>query len=209
MTNLLIGLIALALGLLLCFRGAIMARILLAIWGALAGFWFGAAIAAGLTGEPFLGDAWGWIMAIATAVILALLAYWFYVLAVVIWLGSLGFGLGVALANALGAADTTVSTIVGLVVAVLLVVLALALRLPAALLVVLTALTGASLTLGGVLILLGEAPAGPELEQIAWPDQWWWTVVYVVLVVLGILAQARRPEIRRARSYWRRPRARA
>src|SRR5699024_2133789 len=110
--------------------------------------------------------------AIAGAVLFALLAYWFYVLAVIIWLGSLGFALAVALANSLGASET-VALVVGLVAAVGLAVLGLVLRLPAMLLAALTALAGAWLTLSGVLMLIGQAPAGPALEQITWPDQWW------------------------------------
>ena len=199
----LIGLLALALGALLCFRGSSLARLLLALWGAFIGFNLGAWLAAGLTGQPFLGDAWGWVCAIVTAVLFALLAYWFYVLAVIIWLGSLGFWLGVALANALGA-DAELSALVGLIAGVLLVVLGLALRLPAMLLSVLTALAGAGLILGGVLLLVGEAPAGPSLGEITWPQEWWWTALYLVLALAGIIVQGRSRSRRRARAHWQR-----
>ncbi len=199
----LIGLLALALGALLCFRGASLARLLLALWGAFIGFNLGAWLAAGLTGQPFLGDAWGWVCAIVTAVLFALLAYWFYVLAVIIWLGSLGFGLGVALANALGATEQ-LSALVGLIAGVLLVVLGLALRLPAMLLSVLTALAGAGLILSGVLLLVGSTPAGPSLSEITWPREWWWTVLYLVLALAGIIVQGRSSGRRRARAHWQR-----
>lgn len=201
MVNLLIGLLALALGVLLCFRGSALARVLLALWGAFVGFNLGGAIAAGLTDTTFLGDAWGWVAAIATAVLLALAAWWFYVLAVIIWLGSLGFSLGLALANSLGSGDL-VGFIVGLIAGVLLAVVGLALRLPAMLLAVLTALAGAWLILIAVLILIGEAPAGPAAEEITWPDQWWWTVLYVVLALAGIVVQGRSRARRGGRPQW-------
>lgn len=203
MANLLIGLLGLALGALLCFRGGSLARILLALWGAFVGFSLGASLAAELTDQPFLGDAWGWIAAIAAAVLLALAAYWFYVLAVLIWLGSLGFALGAALANSLGASEVA-AMVVGLIAGLVLAVVGLALRLPAVLLIALTALAGAALILVSVLILIGEAPAGPALEEIAWPDQWWWTVLYIVVAVAGIVVQGRSRVRRGGRAQWQR-----
>ena len=201
--QLLVTLLGIALGLLLCFRGASFARILLALWGGFIGFNLGGALAAGLTGQPFLSDAWGWVCALATAVLLALLAYWFYVLAVIIWLGSLGFGLGVALANSLGATEGA-AVVAGFVAGVLLAILGLALRLPSLLLSVLTALAGAGLILSGVLVLVGQAPSGPSLEEITWPQEWWWTVLYLALALAGIIVQGRSRGRRHARPQWQR-----
>lgn len=201
--NLLIGLLALALGLLLCFRGSALARVLLALWGAFVGFGIGASVVAGVTDQPYLDGAWGWVGAIAGAILFALLAYWFYVLAVIIWLGSLGFALAVALANSLGAGETAI-LVIGVVAAVALAVIGLALRLPAILLAVLTALAGAGLILGAVLLLIGQAPAGPVLEEITWPDQWWWTVLYLALAVAGIVVQGRTRARRDAQAHWQR-----
>lgn len=201
--DVLIGVLAVALGLLLCFRGSALARVLLALWGSFVGFWLGAAAVAASTDQPALDGLWGWVGAIVGAVLLALLAYWFYVLAVIIWLGSLGFALATALAHTLGASDLW-AMVIGAVAAVALAVLGLVLRLPAMLLAVLTALAGASLTLGGVLILIGQAPAGPAPAEIAWPEQWWWTALYLVLAAAGIITQGRTRARRDARTHWQR-----
>ena len=54
MQGLLIGLVAVVSGGALCFRGYAALRVVIAVWGAFAGFILGAGVIAGATGEGLL-----------------------------------------------------------------------------------------------------------------------------------------------------------
>lgn len=203
MGTLVIGLVTTAVGALFCFRGGLALRVLLALWGALAGFWLGAALAAGLTGEPVLSGPLGWVAAVLGAIVAGGLAYGFYVLAVVIGFGGVGAALGGALAAAFGATGGAVS-LAAAAGAVALVVVALATNLPFALLVWWSALGGAAALTTGLALLLGVVDPGADAEAIeaALGGQWWWTAVYLALVVAGLVVQFRGARVD-ARSQWR------
>src|SRR5690625_614638 len=64
MSDVVVGGLALLLGLLLCFRGSGALRILLALWGAFIGFGVGAVAVVQLTGQEYLGTVAGWAGAI-------------------------------------------------------------------------------------------------------------------------------------------------
>lgn len=78
MTNLVFGLLAIVVGLILCLRGQWALRILIAIWGAFVGFTVGASLVSGITGQGFLDTVWGWIAGVVVGLIFAALAYLYY-----------------------------------------------------------------------------------------------------------------------------------
>jgi type II secretory pathway component PulK len=73
--------------------------------------------------------------------------------------------------------------------------------LPMALLTVLTALGGASVTVAGVMLLFGVVSVG-DFDSAATTqtldDQWWWYVLYLGLAVAGMIAQLRSTQSLRA-----------
>ncbi|PYG01875.1 hypothetical protein SAMN05216184_101340 [Georgenia satyanarayanai] len=193
MTEVITGVLAVLLGLLLCFRGSGALRILLALWGAFIGFGLGAVAVTQLTGQEYLGTVAGWAGAIVGALVLAALAYLFYAVAVILGFGAMGFVLGQTVAAAVGAEQPWVLTTAGLVVGVVLALLAIVTNLPELVLIVLSAFAGASITVAGLMVLLDmldvESLVGAELSPAHHPA---WYVGHLVLAAVGILVQLRR-----------------
>lgn len=192
--DILFGILAILVGAAFCFRGYLMMRLIIPIWGALAGFTLGAGIiSAGDDG--FLKTGLSWAVGFGFAVVFGALAYFYYEFSVLLTMASVGFVLGVALMSALGVTWTWLLVLVGIVVGVLLAGLAILGELPMILLTLLSAMAGAALMLGGVALLLDTV----QLEQIG--DNAtitdtvnggpWWFIIFGGLTVLGIIFQIR------------------
>ncbi|AUH68590.1 DUF4203 domain-containing protein [Gordonia sp. PS3] len=194
MSSILIGFIAIIIGILFCFRGVVAMRVVIAVWGAFVGLNLGAGLVSAVTGDGFFSTAVGWIVGIAVAILFALLAYLYYAVAVTLAMASIGFVLGTALMAAIGVTWNWVIIVVGVLVGILLAVAAIALNLPALLLVVLSALGGATAIVGGLMLLtstiaLDDFSRASVTSTIG--HHWWWYAAYIVLVIAGVVAQAR------------------
>lgn len=194
MNSILIGILAIVVGLVFCFRGVVAMRIVITIWGAFVGLNLGAGIVSALTGDGFLSSFLGWIVGILIAVVFALLAYLYYSVAVILAMASIGFVVGSAVMAAIGVTWNWVIVLVGVAVGVLLAIAAIALNLPAILLVVLSAFGGSTAVVGGLMLITTTI----ELDDFTRANVtstinhgWWWYVIYIVLVVWGIIAQSR------------------
>jgi hypothetical protein len=172
-----LGVVAIAAGALFCFRGYLAFRVVIPVWGAFVGFGTGAGAVASITGDGFLATGFAWTVGVAGAVVFALLAYFFYEVAITIAMVSIGFALGTSAMVALGVRWTWLVVLAGVVVGALLAVLAIAADLPMALLVVLSALGGASAITSGVMLLAGTIDTrdfdDDHLSARA-GDHWWW-----------------------------------
>lgn len=80
MQDLILGLAAIVAGALFCFAGYLAFRLIIPLWGALAGFAFGAGLVSSITGDGFLRTLLGWGVGLACALAFALVAWWWYVL---------------------------------------------------------------------------------------------------------------------------------
>lgn len=206
MSDVVVGALAVLLGLLLCFRGSGALRVLLAVWGAFIGFGIGAVTVVQLTGQEYLGTVTGWVAAVVGAVLFGALAYLFYAVAVVLGFGAMGFVLGQTVASAVGAEEPWVLIMVGLVGGVVLALLAIATNLPELVLIVVSAFAGASITIAGLMLLLGmldvESLVGADVSLAGRPA---WYVADLVLAVVGILVQlrhSRRRNLATVRQSW-------
>jgi hypothetical protein len=205
MSDIVVGVIALSVGALLCFRGYAATRAVLAALGALAGFGLGAGLVAVLTGRAPLDGVLGWVGALVGAIVLGSLAYAFYRVAVMLGMASIGFSVGAGAMLALGVQRSWLVLLVGAAVGLLLGVLTLVGNLPAGILVVLTALSGASLTLSGAMVLVGAASAKALLAGQAVPRSGpWWIAADVLLVGLGVAAQLKDLSRAPLREHWTR-----
>lgn len=195
-----VGALAVVVGLLLCFSGYAALRLVIAVWGAFAGFVLGAGLVATWTGEGFLATVLGWGVGAGLALVFGLIAYLYYAVSVVIGMGAIGFSLGSTLMVALGISWTWVVVLVGLAAGVLLALLAIVGDLPMVILAIFGAFAGASVTIIGVLLLVGTLDRGalvsPETTATLELD-WWWSAAYLVLAVSGLVAQLRSVEARR------------
>ncbi|GAB2650403.1 DUF4203 domain-containing protein [Prescottella soli] len=194
MSDIVIGILAIVVGAVFCFRGVPAMRFVIALWGAFAGLNLGAGLVSAITGDNYLGTVLGWIVGVLVAVLFSVLAYLYYAVAVTLMMASVGFALGTAATVAVGVTWDWVIVTVGVILGVALAVLTLAVDLPAALLVVVSVLGGAVAIVGGAMLLTGVLDTADfddtsTTETIG--DGWWWYALYLVLVVAGMVAQLR------------------
>ena len=116
------GLIGILFGLVVCFAGYRLFLVLLPIWGFIFGLAFGAQTMQALFGVGFLATVTSWVVGFIVGGVFAVLSYLFYMLAVAIIAGSLGYSIGVGLLLAIGMQMNFIVWLVGIVVAVVLVV---------------------------------------------------------------------------------------
>lgn len=211
MKDILIGLLAVVIGALFCFRGYAAMRVVIPVWGAFIGFLVGAAIAASIDNEGLLSTVLGWILGLLFAVVLGSLAYLYYEVSVTIALGAAGFVLGTGAMAALGVDWSWVQVLVGIALGLALAAVAIIADLPALLLVVVTAFAGAATIVAGAMLLAGTIELaeldGTTTETLDIGP--WWYVLEVGLAVAGIVAQSRDATRRRLEEAWRQPEWRA
>jgi hypothetical protein len=189
-----VGLLAIAVGALFCFRGFMTMRVVIPIWGAFTGFFVGAGLVSSFTDDGFLGSTLAWLVGIAVAVVFGAIAYLYYEISVMIAMGAIGFSIGTTVMVAVGVSWSWLIVLVGVVFGGLLAFAAIVADLPTVLLVVLTALGGASIIVFGVMLLAGVIDTA-DVESVATTkeleDDWWWYGLYVVLAIVGGVAQFR------------------
>jgi hypothetical protein len=208
MQDVIVGLLAIAVGALFCFRGYLAMRIIIPIWGGFAGFMLGAGLVASFEDAGFLRSAVAWVVGIAVALLFAVCAYLYYEISVAIAMAAIGFTLGTSIMVALGVTWSWVIILVGVFLAIVLAIIAIGGDVPMLLLTFLTALAGASTIVAGAMLLTGAVNTN-EFESVSTTerldDDWWWYVIYAVLAVAGIVAQLadRNRRVGSVRESWR------
>ncbi len=187
-----LGLITIVFGAVVGLAGYQLYRILLPIWGFVAGFVWGAHLVDLALGEGFLTTITGWGAGIILGVAGALLAYAFYQAAVAILAGLLGFYVAYGVMLQFGAEVGMLTTLVALLAAAAVGSLVVYFRIPKALLMVLTALSGAAAVMGGVLVMSGQiAPSalGARVVGDIMSGSALWSGTWAILAVLGTASQ--------------------
>ena len=100
--GLLLGALAVGIGLALAFWGFRVFLILLPIWGFFAGFLLGANGVEFIFGDAFLATATGWVVGFLLGLLFAVLAYLYYFVAVILLGGALGYQLTIGLLQWIG-----------------------------------------------------------------------------------------------------------
>src|SRR6266568_4090057 len=135
-----VGILALLIGIAFCFAGYRFFRILIALWGFFAGFLLTAQAFTASSGGHFLVSAAGLIIALIVGLVVAALAYYLYVAAVVILSASVGFWIGTGLMAAVGyGSHGALALLVGVICAIVLAILTLTLNLTRLLIIIITA----------------------------------------------------------------------
>jgi hypothetical protein len=192
MADVLAGILIVLIGAVFCFRGYLAMRFVLPVWGLLVGFSVGAGLIAAITGDGFLSTAIGWIVGIVLALIFAALSYLYYEVAVILSLGFVGFTITAAVMAAIGISWSWLIFIVGVAVGLVVALAALVLQLPMVLLVVLTALGGASAMVSGLLLVFNRLDL-EDFDNATITDNLdgrpLWTAIWIVLAIAGAVAQ--------------------
>lgn len=200
MTDLVLGLIAIVVGLIFCFAGSSLMRFVITLWGALVGFGLGAGLVSQNTGDHLLATALAWTVGLVLALVFAVLAYLYYAVAVVLAMGGVGFALGGSLLAAIGVTWNWLIVLAAVAVGIVFALVAIIGDLPLVLLQVLSAIGGAAVAVSGLMLLVGAVDSdtfteGGFLAMVR--EDWWWWLVYLVVAILGILAQGRAADAHR------------
>jgi hypothetical protein len=186
-------LIALLIGIAVCFNGYRWFLIILPIAGFVFGFGLGAQTLQALFGIGFLATATSWIVGFFVGLVFAVLSYLFYIVGVALVTGSWGYGLGVGLMGLIGLGTGLISWLVGMVFGVVVALLALGLNIQKWIIIAVTSFSGSGVIVGTLLFVLGKinpADLGTSAVQQAISDSFLWLVLYLVLGILGFVGQA-------------------
>ena len=185
-------LIALFIGMAVAFNGYRWFIILLPFWGFIFGFGLGAETMQALFGIGFLSAVSSWVVGFFVGLIFAVLSYLFYFVGVALFAGSAGYALGVGLLGALGFDFGLVVWLIGIVVGVVVAAATIILNLQKWVIIFFTAFGGAGVIVGSLLFALGvisPADLGENAVRMALEDSVFWTIIFLVLGVLGFLSQ--------------------
>jgi hypothetical protein len=186
------GMIALLFGSILLLGGYRFFMFLLPIWGFFFGFGLGAQTVQALFGDAFLATVTSWVVGFIVALAFALLSYLFYFAAVAVIGGALGYTLAVGLLEAIGLNFGLIVWLVGIVVAVIFAVAVFVLNVQKWVVIFATAWLGAGVILATFLFLFGGIPRDQLLQnpiRQALSMGPLWTIAFIVLAAIGILAQ--------------------
>lgn len=179
-------------GLALNLFGYVAFRIVLPIIGFVFGLWLGGDVVTALFGGGFLSTSLGVILGFFMGLGFALIAYFAYYLAVILFGIASGYALGAGFMILLGFDSGIFTFMAGIVVAAFVGVLFMAFNLPKLYIMAITAFAGASAMIAGVLALFGQIPPSQLGLQFvnAYIDQsWFWIIVWVVIGVFGLFIQ--------------------
>jgi hypothetical protein len=185
-------LIALLLGMVICFGGYRLFLILLPIWGFFFGFALGAETMQALFGQGFLSTVTSWVIGFVVAAIFGLLSYLFYAVGVALLAGSLGYALGAGFMNLIGLDWNWLVWLVGIVVGVVAVIVTFYFNIQKYVIIIATAIGGAGVIVGTLMFgFVGmtlasffENPIRAVLE-----DRPLWTIIFLILAAVGIVWQ--------------------
>jgi hypothetical protein len=211
--EILVGIILALIGLAVCFFGLRFWFILLPVFGAVTGFFVGARVMQDIFGTGFLSTTVSWLVGIVVAVLFALLSWYVWYAGAIIMAGAVGASLFSGVLHALFTNPWGgLLIIVALIGAVIFAVGALMLNLPIYIVIVNSALAGASLAVAGLLTIFGtievlELANGAALavvnETKLGSASWLWVLAWIVLAVAGIYYQLRSvDEIRLPEQRW-------
>ena len=186
------GLIGILFGLAVSFAGYRLFLILLPIWGFIFGLALGAQTIQALFGVGFLSTVTSWVVGFVVGGVFAVLSYLFYMVAVALIAGSLGYSIGVGLLLAIGMQMNFIVWIVGIVVAIALILVTFRFNLAKWVIIIATGIIGAEVIIGSIVLMFypnADVLANPvKAVMNASPLV---AILGIVVAVLGILAQVR------------------
>lgn len=194
MGDIVVGIIAIAIGLAVCFAGLRLWFALLPLWGFVAGFFTGATAATAIFGDSFLSTVTGWVIGAVVGVVFALLSYMIWYFGAILAAASVGALIGSGLMRAFTVEREWVIAIVAAAVAVLFALAALMIALPVYMVIVNTAVAGAIAITAGVMLLFNRIDLDELDNGAAWAlinESWFWLLVWAALAVAGVMAQMR------------------
>lgn len=189
MWDIIIGFIAIALGLVLVFSGLRTFIAALPILGFILGFLVGGAGVHAVFGDGVFSTLTSWIVGLILGLLFAAISYYWWYAGALIAAGSTGAALGTAIVHNAAGWVITLFAILGFA---LFFVLAMRLALPIYIVLFNTAFVGATVVIAGLLLVIDRidrADLGYGNVTALINNSWWWTLVVIVLAAVGIASQ--------------------
>ena len=187
--DILVGLFLIVFGITIAFIGIQVFFTILPILGFVTGFFAGAIAVHGLFGDGFLSTVTGWIVGAVIGIAFALIAWYWWYAGVLVSAGASGALMASTLAEAIGVSSGWALFLFGAVGAAVLLFVALAINLPVYLVIVNTAIAGASIVISGLMLLFDRVDT-EELDEgvgVAMAEaSWWWVLAWAVVAAVGI-----------------------
>jgi hypothetical protein len=154
--GIIIGLLAIGIGLAWAFYGLKLFTILLPLWAFFFGLVAGAQWGSDIFGQGFFASVLSWGIGLVFGIVLAAISFFWYYAAIVILGGAVGYALGVGFFDWLGLGTGPIIVIIGLIVGAIFAVGTFVLGVPILLVMAFSAFSGAAAVVNGVLIFLGQ-----------------------------------------------------
>jgi hypothetical protein len=186
------ALIALFVGMAICFNGYRWFLILLPIFGFVFGFGLGLDTMQSLFGTGTFATVTGWVVGFIVALIFAVLSYLFYFVGVALAGGALGYAIGVGFMGLIGFNPGLITWLVGVALGVIFAIATIALNLQKWMIVAVSAFGGAGVIIGTFLMMFGviePTTFGAGAVKAAIADSWFWFIGFLILAFLGLTAQ--------------------
>jgi hypothetical protein len=178
-------------GLVLCFAGYRFFLILLPIWGFFFGFALGIQTMQALFGDGALAMITSWVVGFVVALVFAVLSYLFYVVAVALIAGSLGYSVAVGLLMAIGMDMNFIVWLIGIVAAIALAVIVLRFNIQKWVIIIATGILGAGVIVASFMLMFApkalEAMQNPVRAVLNTSPLL--AILMIVVAIVGIIGQ--------------------
>lgn len=190
-----VTIIALLFSAALMFGGYRFFLFLLPIWGFFFGFGLGTTAVQALFSTGLFATVTSWVVGFVVALIFAVLSYFFYAAAVAVIAGSLGYILGIGIMDLFGLSGLSFITfLVALILAIAVIVVTFRFNLQKYVIIAATAIGGAALAVGIMMLGVGGASLVQLVEhpvRLLWQTSPFMAIVFVLLAAAGIITQIR------------------
>jgi hypothetical protein len=198
------GLALIIIGLMLTFAGYQLFRVLIPIWGFIAGFsWIVDVFALG-NGAGFVASIFGIVIALITGLVFAAIAYFFYEFAVALLATSVGYWFVAGILTWMGLPFGFIGVTLALVAGIALAFVAIYYDAPKGLLVALTGIGGGAVIISGIMLMFGLVPGvilGYGMMGDIIKQSFFWTLSWIGLAVVGIVSQLRLSQMTTSNRY--------
>jgi len=154
--GILIGLLAIGVGLAWAFYGLKLFTILLPLWAFFFGLVAGAQWGVDIFGQGFFASVLSWGIGLIFGLVLAAISFFWYYAAIVILGGAVGYALGIGFFEWLGLGTGFIAIVIALIVGAIFAIGTFVLGVPILLVMAFSAFSGAAAVVNGVLIFLGQ-----------------------------------------------------
>lgn len=186
--------IALFFGFAVVFGGYRLFLFLLPIWGFFTGFLLGAQTIHYLFDVGLFATVTGWVVGFFAGLLFAVLSYLFYFVAVGVISFSLGYGVTVGVLAWLGLDPGFLLWLIAVVVGIALAFVVYRFNLQKYAIILTTAVGGTGLIIYTLLVLFNGALAVSLFDnpvKLALDASFWWLLFFLVVAIMGIVAQIR------------------